>query len=386
MLPAGESFKTTWFAVEWNYFGYGEAALTDPTSPTQPGFKRDAAKIAAHEQKLADRAAQPGARVARIADYVKYAVTTRYTAPQLPPLPDSNWGGEASGDFFMWMGWYASPTERDFEVLSGNYAARNELVLAQTLAAHAREQGLETAAEESLLVDAWRAMLRAQAAGATGWHPSGEEAGKSLEYAAQARETAANIIRSLKIKLEMSAVDINAFDGVVTNIYTAEDRKDPLIECPIYPVVDGVAENFTVACERTGLTEARLTVAVTPRRWGLSLVKITFPLMGDRLQFSPALMETSSVDYSFADFTTGSFVLPLSNGLIGLGDGKSFLIIHNDTAHVAAHVMPGQGAISFMIKNAPAQNFIFTFTIFSGTLREAVEKANRINTFPSGLR
>jgi hypothetical protein len=386
VLPANETFKNTWFAVEWNYFGYGEAALAEPPSPTMPGFKLDRTKLSRHEQQLAALAAKPGARVARISEYVDYALTTHYTVPQMPPMPDTTWGGEDSGDFFMWMGWYASPTEQDFQLLSENYATRNELVMAETLIRYAFEQGYDASAEQSLLSDAWRALLRAQAAGATGWHPDGAEVKLSLELAKQARETANNIIRSVKIKIEMSAVNINTFDGTVTRAYATPEPSAPLIECPVYPVVDGAADNFTIACERTGLTEARMKVAVTPRRWGLSLTKITFPLLGDRLQFSPALMETASVDYSFADFTIGTHVLPLSNGLIGLGDGKNFLIVHNDASHVAAHAMPNQGAISLMLKNAPGQNFIFTFTIFSGTLEQAVERANRINTFPTGLR
>lgn len=386
VLPANETFKTTWFAVEWNYFGYGEAALATPPSPTQPGFALDRNKLALHEQRLAALAAKPGARVARISQFVDYALTTHYTVPQMPPMPDTTWGGEDSGDFFMWMGWYAAPTERDFDVLSKNYAARNELVLAETLVRHAFEQGIDAAAEQSLLADAWRTLLRAQAAGATGWHPGGAEVKNSMDLAAQAMDTAGNIIRSLKIKLELPAVTINSFDGAVARAYTDTEPEPRLIECPVYPVVDGAAENFTIACERTGEREARIKVALTPKRWGLSLTKITFPLLGGRLQFSPALMESSAVDYSLADFTIGTFVLPLSNGLIGLGDGENFIIKHNDASHVAAHVMPAQGAVSFMIKNAPGQNYIFTFTIFSGTLEQAVEKANRINTFPTGLR
>ena len=385
VLPAGAAFATAWFSVQWNYFDYGEAALTKPSSPTDPAYAFNYQTASAHEQRLLELSAQEGARVARISDYVDYILNSPYIVPVMPPVPDSNWGATASDDFFLWMGWYASPMEKDFRILSSAYAARNELVLAETMIAFAKEQGHETRPEESLLFDAWGALLRGEAAGGTGWHPSGDEVAFTLDVIHQAHETAVNIIRSLKIKLDMPTVDIDAFAGTVRRSLAA-DPDPPLTTCPIDPVITGAAPGYTVSCYKVSDSEIRILMAVAPARWGLSLLRVAFPLLGSRLQFSPGLREFSLADYQVSDFKTSRYVLPLSNGLVGLGDGTTFLITHNDTSHIAAHLDTADNTLSFMINNAPAQVFTLKFTLFKGEPQAALDRANSINTLPRGLR
>lgn len=385
VIPAPSAFVNTWFGVQWNYFGYGEAALTNPPSPTQPNFAFDSTKAAEHERKIMSLASNEGYRIARISDFVDFAGKTSFTPPAMPPVPDSNRGGEDTAGFFLWMGWYMSPLEKDYEALAAAYAARNELVLAETLISYAKTQGADTLAEESLLVDAWRAALRAEAAGATGWHPEGFEVTFVLDVAKQAHETAVNIIRNLKIKLGMSAVEIDASTGTVTPAPTTSNEP-PISNCPVYPVITGALDGYSAACRRISDTETEMTLGLSPQRWGLSLVVVAFPLLGNRLQFSPGLMEQSLADYGFADFKQTEFVLPLSNGLVGLGDGKTFVITHNDTSHLAAHVSFAGKTVSFKIKDAPAQIFTLKFSIVTGDASVAVNTANRINTFPKGLR
>lgn len=385
VVPAGANFKRSDFSVDWNYFGVGDTALTNGKPLAEPEFALSAAAVQKHEKRLADFAAKKYI-VCRITDYVKYVRTTKFAPTDLPVLPDSTWGGSVTSDFFLWMGWYASPVEKDIENLSAAYEARNELVLTETLISYAKKQGADTSPEESLIRDAWKAVLLSESTSCTGPAPGFDETEACLALTSQARDTAVDIIRSLKMKINLSAVEIDSYSGEVKPASNAAEEKYPPVECPLKPAVLGASDNYTIKCSKVSETETTMTVTFTPARWGLSTVSIVFPMKGNRLQFSPGMMETYYADFALTDFTTNLFVLPLANGLVGLGDGKTFIITHNTTSHLAAHVDAAQKAVALVIKNAPTRQYSLDLSIVRADAGTALQTANRMNTFPHGLR
>jgi hypothetical protein len=116
---------------------------------------------------------------------------------------------------------------------------------------------------------------------------------------------------------------------------------------------------------------------------------IIFPLHENKLIYCPALMETEPRIYSLEEFDFGRTWLGLPNGLIGLGN-DIYIIKHNSfgNTHIAATInrdnqFPVNGnTVSFMTLNPPRCTYYWRFSIYKGSLENAVDLANRLNVGP----
>lgn len=124
------------------------------------------------------------------------------------------------------------------------------------------------------------------------------------------------------------------------------------------------------------------------RRFG-NYSGIIFPLHEKKLIYCPALMENEPREYNLDEFDFGRTWLGLPNGLIGLGN-NIYIIKHNSfgNTHIAATInrdnqFPVKGnTVSFMTLNPPRCTYYWRFSLFKGTLNDAVELANKINVYP----
>ncbi|MBD3352853.1 MAG: hypothetical protein GF364_15315 [Candidatus Lokiarchaeota archaeon] len=116
---------------------------------------------------------------------------------------------------------------------------------------------------------------------------------------------------------------------------------------------------------------------------------LIFPLNEEKLIYCPALMEDTPKVYDLDKFDFKRTWLGLPNGLIGLGNDV-YIIKHNyyrDT-HIAATLntdnqfVQGENTVSFMTLNPPRKTYNWRFSIFKGSLKNAVVLANKLNVNP----
>ena len=292
-----------------------------------------------------------------------------------------------------WMGDVGlfGDTERDNEVLTGNVRAREKVLAAQVLVAHAKAAGADVTAAERDLAYAVRHLLWGQVSDASGWNPIANEVQYGLTNAARAIELCDGIAADLMAKLDMTHVEVDLATGDVTPLATLPEDPtgDPVAAPPGAGVTIATNRPYNVSYYQLETDHYRVVIDfdTAPTGKGGS-VSVQFSADPTNVAYSPALLDDQVVTYARTEFAPdATLALPLANGLIGLGNlggvGDRWLIKDLRTVHVAAVLASGAAGVEFHDNTFPGtETGSWVFEIIDGTAETALARAQELNVKP----
>lgn len=339
--------------VKWHFLGDGELVATGGFSPYFPGlFHENRARLKLLEGEL-KAAEQNGYKIATVTEYVEALREAGVEPAPLKPMLDSPWRpGDGSG-VFQWMGKYVATWEKDYDMRTRNWQVRNLLVEAE-----------RAGASDQTLLDAWGHMVNAEVSDPTGWYPLPVEV--NWDYA------------EMDALVEALENDPNLNVPELENKAAERPAASPLQEEPPFEVrTFGTAA--TAGVQWKELDEMPGTFEVSVSWEGKGDGGAAFSMAGDRIEYSPAMMEHMIREISLADIKGKTIHLGLPNGLIGLGD-KNYLIRDNAAGTVAAGLYFSDREVVFEVKNGKEEKYDFRFYVLTCvSADQALEFANRIN-------
>ncbi len=375
--------------VRWTFLDDGELLATDDWDPYfPPFFKHDPEAVAAYEQKLLDLEAQ-GFQISTVGRYVQDVLDMGIPAADPGPLLEGTWQPQSTNGIFRWMGAAGlfGPDEKDNYVRTLCAVAHRELEAAETVAAVlAGASGTTARADLSgTLAEAWRLLFLAQVSDASGINPFRGEMDYGISHASEALRIAREVIEEGKrsLGLDLAAIDTGARE--IRPGKALPPDPPPLDEPPLSPVVDAPGRETKVTWRQvgTGPTLYRLDLEFSPVQENAPrTVEVTFPGDPDRIVYCPSLLEENPATLSRDDFIWEHYVLPLPNGMIGLGDDR-WLIKDTGRVHVGAFVFAESPEVSFRDETAVTDEPLnWRFYLLDGSRDEALAFANRLNILP----
>ncbi|MBY0471682.1 hypothetical protein K2X30_10995 [bacterium] len=333
-------------------------------------------------------------QIATIGEYLSTLKAKGATGLAAGPILDKM-RSDFTDNVWLWMGDNRNPfSEDDDKVRSRNYASRNWLLAAETVVNEVRRRGSEMAADfDARIRDLWRLQLMAEVSDSTGLgFPFPIEVKTSLEQSDQVEQRSQALIDEVKKLWGSAALRIDTKTGVVTELPSADvstNEGKKIERGPVGFHLGGGAHQ-RVAWKQLGENLWEVTVdfwPVVPRIpfYNMNILKVAFERYEDKVIYSPALLEDELKTYAFNQFTFKDMWLPLSNGLIGLGN--DFYVIKNTSnAHIAARINKKKPWISFEVRNPKLRHYQWQFTVFKGSEQEALDQANRLNVYPTIIR
>ncbi len=304
--------------VKWLFLGDGELVATAGISPYFPGlFRANPAKLKGLEARMT-ALEKEGYKPSTVSEYVAALREAGLKPAPLRPMLDSPWRPEDGSGVFQWMGKYAFPWEADYDIRSRNWRVRTKLIEAE-----------RAGADDEVLAEAWGHMLNAEVSDPTGWFPFPVE---------------------IKWDYEQMDLALKALEGApLPNAAPAspvfrELTDEPPVEVGLF---GGALKSKATWEEAEVLSRKAYSVSVEWKGSG----GIAFPLAGDYLEYSPAMMEHEVRRIDINDIKPKSIHLALPNGLIGLGDGL-YLIRDNAAGCLAAGFYPKAREIRFETSKA----------------------------------
>ncbi len=382
------------FSVTWWFVDDGELALTGDMNPYMgSAFRYDEASAKRLVQKLEALQAD-GWFLTTVADYVRYLKEAGVQAEPLPYSLDTQWRPDDGDNLFAWMGraglW--GEDEADNEVLSALERSR--------IALQAAEATLQWALGQGFMLpgfwEAWDKAMRLQVLGevsdSTGWNPWAGEVRYSLEHSAAALETAHEILDAVRTASGKPCLIVHTDTGEVEAV--EEAPPGPVLEPAEPPFdVEVTAPGFDASVRwqevgsppPAGPHTLELTVTLTRQEATASRATISFPRSGDRLIYSPAMLdEVTDLPLDDLPGSKGRVNVPAANGLVGLGDGV-FLIKDLRSFHLSAFFPKDEPRVSFRDEtlNGPGP-YVWRFLVLMGaTKAEALDAARDLNVTPT---
>ncbi|MBZ0252781.1 MAG: hypothetical protein K8I02_05515, partial [Candidatus Methylomirabilis sp.] len=377
--------------VRWNYLDDGELLPTGGLNPYfEPLFRRNDASIAEYETEL-QAMEDAGFWITTISKYAAALDALGVARAPLPQVTDGTWQPQSTLGAWRWMGGAGLFffVEIDNVVNTARYAARNLLVAAETMLDAARAAGQDTAAEAATVREGWRNQVLGEISDATGINPIPVEAEYGLNHAAEASRLAGEAVDALKAKLGLGVAEIDAFEGTVREA-PPPPAPGPEVAAPIPVETDPGGRSEEIVWRKVSDAPETYDLAIA---FGTSLLQsnelsVTFHRAGDSIWYSPALLEETVQEVRVPDFVYeyGANWLPLANGLLGLGDDW-WVVKDNSTMHLAVTYFLDSDAVAFLNQTANERApQTWRFRVLRGTAEEAIEAANRLNTFPTVVR
>ncbi len=392
-----EKDPTSGIEVTWTFFDDGDLLAYPPSPYLAPAYTPEEGQknLAEYEAKLLDLESK-GFKVTSLSDYVAHLRAQSVPQPELPPVLDGTWQPIDTDSVHRWLGGRSvgasNYLERDNQIRTSNYAIRTDLEAALYLVAAVPAATPGKADLEAKLEQAYYHLYLAQVSDTTGITPWLGEFYYGIIHNREAKKLGDEVWTQALALLDWPHAGVDFEMGEAS-------KMDSL------PVYDEMQET-TAPFELEVIAETRETTlkwyggstsfqvrfsygpAADPVGKDESKTKVSlgFPRTETRFLYTPALAEDEVVDYGFDQFTfqNPEVYLPLSNGLIGLGNDW-WVIKHCDTVHVAARVPtdPEEEFIQFVDETAdPVAPQQWTFTVLQGTWEEALAAARSINTHP----
>jgi len=370
--------------VVWSYFGDGDTMATGGVPPYYPwAYYKSAGAVDKFENAVLALVEQ-GCKVSSIAGYVS-DMQAAGLAPSPPPsMLDGTWQPDQTDGNAAWLGGlgFWKKAERDNNVLTLAYMARQEILAAQSIAAAA---GIDAAAE---LAEAARQLNHGEVSEGTGVNPYAGEVEFCLASSAEALRKARAVVDQAKAALAMGDVLIDTATGAVT----AGEFSRPGVP------VDNGPFDVTVQAAGRATKMQWYKVAAGPAQWRLEIgfsaplpnqgraISVMFPGVGDEIQTTAALVDDNVRTYLRTDFAFDHWYLPAPIGLVGLG-ANGWVVADAATVHVAARIEKANGNVTFVDDTAPtAEEAAWIFHVTQGTAAEALALADSVNVHPTLAR
>ncbi|MHA1821922.1 MAG: hypothetical protein ACTSVC_15725 [Promethearchaeota archaeon] len=199
-----------------------------------------------------------GYKISRVEDYINRCLELNLKPVELGEITDGSWNMDYYGGVYLWMGTYRLPWERDGEIRSYTYRARNLLLATESFLKWLEHKGLaedmdlySDAAGKELKKDlmmAWKHLLLAEVSDSTGQTPVLVEIYYSVKEAADCINYCFKILRTIKNKLKnkIDAADQPFGKFIDTSILTQHNNQSPddfILENP--PEIYGVPNKYS---------------------------------------------------------------------------------------------------------------------------------------------
>jgi hypothetical protein len=275
-----------------------------------------------------------------------------------------------------------------------------ELAAAEIIVGESGKAGADTISAKVKIEQAWKHLLKAEVSDATGINPFEGE----FNYAKDNNEAVKGIVDEVFAEmlsfLKWKHAEIDLEKGTAAKL---DDLPQPetLKEtaAPFEIIVDAPTRKSEVhwygGSEKYEL-HVDFSASADPVATDIEKCRITatFPGYEDKIIYTPALWEDNIVEYAFTEFQfhpakdyksgTQDVYIPLSNGLIGLGNGW-WVIRDNRTVMIAPRI-PVSGSdkiIQFIDETAdPASSQTWVFHVIKGKKEDALKLATQLNIKP----
>lgn len=373
--------------VRWTFLDDGELLATgdwDPYFP--PFFVHDPAAVAAYEEELTAME-RNGYAIATLGRYLEDILQLDISPADPGPLLEGTWQPQSTDGIFRWLGdaGLFGRTERDNHVRTLCAAAHREILAAETMATALDRTGRGDPAAREQIDEAWRLLSLAQVSDATGINPFVGEVEYGIAHAAESLRIARDLIQRGKGRLGLSAATIDTLRREVRPGGRATDPGTPVPSGPVQVEVDAPGREVDLEWTTPNDPPARhrLDIRFSAGAGEASRrMRVSFPGEQDSIVYCPSLDEQNPVVWRREDFEWEHFVLPLPNGMIGLG-GDRYVIKDTAVVHVGAFLYEDRPEVAFRDETAPpGEPVTWTFHIMEGTLEDAVAFANRLNVWP----
>ncbi len=333
--------------VKWYFLGDGELVVTGGISPYFGAlFQANKGRIKKVEDDFA-KLQQEGYKIATISEYVDALRRSKIEPRPMKPILDAPWRPEDDSGVFTWMGKYVMPGEDDWGIRTQNWQTRSWLVAAE-------KAGISW----DQLRESWKNQLDAEVSDSTGWYPLPVE----LRYSPEKSRMVVDAVKKLcpacqpgELKLELEKIAPKAL--------------------PVAAEVTGAQKSelkFFSVKDRAGLfaVEAKIKAGAD--------TSLTFPLRGNELVYSPALLEDQVARIPLDRIKPSDFYVGAPNGLAGLGQDL-WLIRDNQAGTVALGMDMVNKQIHFRVQKASGKEIFYRVYIFKGSEKDALEFANALN-------
>ncbi|MBL6975306.1 MAG: hypothetical protein ISR64_06190 [Deltaproteobacteria bacterium] len=382
--------------LSWYFVDDGEVAVTNKTNPylgtVFQYYPEAGAKLAKKLQGLLDQ----GYFLTTVDDYVRRVKEMGVETAPLPYSLDGNWRPDDANNFFTWMGdsglWAVD--EADNEVLTSLERSRVTVQAAEAILdwAQAAELPLDDDSLGAQLDTAIADQLLGEVSDSTGWNPWRGEVQYSLDHSHKARDGAMAVIDAVIAATGEDGIMVDLAGPTVTK--GAVFPENPWAQVDKAPLSGSVtAPGFDITFRWEQWTEGA-PVDYDHYRMELTLDRVlpdaaellvSFPRAGDRLIYSPAMLdEVADLDLQAVPGYDDQVNVPAANGLLGLGDGV-FLVKDIRSFHLAAFFPHGEPTVYFkdMTLNA-ADKYVFHIHVLTGaTADQALAEATRLNVTPT---
>lgn len=394
IVGPGSIDPTSGIQLRWNFLDDGELRAVGETAagPYNPYFAPDAPhdpkRVAEFEAELV-QTEQDGFYLTTISNYVAHLKARNVPAKPAPPLLDGTWQAPSTASVKKWLGGSGIPfgfEERDADVRAGNALASQRLRALERLVAWAKDsKGVDTSELQAALPGLWKRLWHAEVSDCSGINPWWGEVHFGLNANAALLADIEAAAKWLQQQTNSNYAQISLQTGQITVMDSLPQPAPP-------PVVDPPFD-VTLTGDRTATTT---WLGGGPSQWWLQVniapaspdslertVMLDLPRYTDTLTYTPALLEDQLRSYPLSAF---SFVqneawLPLSNGLIGLGNNW-WVIKHVTSQHIAARIAPADPVVRFQDETVDPDGKSWQFTVFQGEAKDALELAHRINIAP----
>lgn len=373
--------------LDWTFMDDGELLPTKRMTPYSPEFKYKPEAIEEYEKRLKELE-KNGTRMVLISEYISKLTEIGVPPAKLLPVPDGDWQPKDTENIFRWMGDYKGAHERDNEVLTRNFAARNRLYALDALIVKLKGRGKGVGELEDKLFETWRNQLLAEVSDSSGWTPMPGEIEYSLELNKKVVKSTGEILNAAKEMLGAEHIRLSFEPGthdarIETLEQLPEEPEYEEAECPMEVRLEGDFKRKELKCFRVADDRWEVRARFSTTRWYQNDVRLIFPRTIDAFVYSSGLLDDRIVSYPFEDFDLEKekVYLPAPNGLIGTGKNL-FLIKHNETVHVAWEVDTGGKTVALRMLHPPNREYRWVVSIVEGTADAALDVARSTNIFP----
>lgn len=386
--------------VVWTFFDDGELrAVREAINPyAAPLGGRDQGRLDEYEARIQGLVDQ-GYKVSSITSYVEHLKAQGVSQPQAPSLVDGTWQPPSTDSIHRWLGGRSQffvGAEEDIRVRSGNMRARTAAAATQVLYEELQRRGLDTGTDWAARMDRlWRNVWHSQVSDFSGVNPWRGE----VIYGLRLNRWLLNetgYLRALFMEtLGWSLVEINLAERSVSEVEnetiyeSPEAVATPPLEVEVYTPGRAFESDWYWLGNAHYLLDLHISEQVeildsNGEEIDGGELAVHFPRTGDLLEYCPGLIEDEIFQQPLSDFNLlmDHLYLPLTNGLIGLGEGW-YVIKETRLNHVAGRITP-EPTIDFIDRSIPSdQPTRWQFHLLQASPAEALELANQINIHPT---